>query len=269
VGGFKFCYPSVLNSLFTVMITAIANQKGGVAKTTSTIALGGLIAQQGSSCLIIDLDPQGNLTAGLGLEVAEHQLTSYDVLTEQVDLLDAVVETKFGLSLLPADISLAKGEKELLNKDGRFYALKRSLEAAQGKFDHVLIDCPPSMGVLTVNALSAANSLLIPVQCQFFALKGLEAVMQTVHTVQAKLNPNLKVLGVLPTMAEKNTVMTQDILKSLKNQLEGIKIFSPVPKSVKFAESNVAGEPIHVYAGEWRLVQPYREVLREMLLEDE
>jgi chromosome partitioning protein len=217
---------------------------------------------------VIDLDPQGNLTAGLGLDVADKQPTSYDVLTGRADVLDAVIETKFDFSLLPSDISLAKGEKELLNKNGRFYALKESLEHAKGKFDYILIDCPPSMGILTVNALSAADSLLIPVQCQFFALKGLEAVMQTVQTVQDKLNPSLRILGVLPTMAEKNTVMTQDILKTLKSQLEGIKIFTPVPKSVKFAESNLAGQPIHVYAGEWRLVQPYREVMREMLLEE-
>jgi len=251
------------------MITAIANQKGGVAKTTSTIALGGLLAQQGSSCLVIDLDPQGNLTAGLGIEVSEHQFTTYEVMTEQVSVLDAVVETKFDINLLPTDISLAKLEKELLNKEGKFYTLKKRLETVRDKFDYILIDCPPSMGLLTINALSAADSLLVPVQCQFFALKGLEAVLQTIQSVKEKLNPNLKVLGVLPTMAEKNTVITQDMLRTLKSQLDGIKIFDPVPKSVKFAESNVVGQPIHVYASEWRLIQPYREVIREMMIEEE
>lgn len=248
------------------MITAIANQKGGVAKTTSTISLGGLLAQQ-SSCLAIDLDPQGNLTTGLGVEVSDNQLTTYEVIAETAEILDAIVATKSGLNLLPADISLAKGETELLGKVGNFYILKERLEPAREKFQHILIDCPPSLGLLTVNALAAADTLLIPVQCQFFALKGLEALLETVGSVKKRLNPRLKILGVLPTMAEKNTVMTQDVIDTLKQQLEEIKVFDPVPKSVKFAESNLAGEPIHLYAGEWKLVQPYRAVVKQMVAE--
>ena len=248
------------------MITAIANQKGGVAKTTSTISLGGLLAQQ-SSCLAIDLDPQGNLTTGLGVEVSDNQLTTYEVIAEMAEILDAVVATKSGLNLLPADISLAKGATELLGKVGNFYILKERLEPAREKFQHILIDCPPSLGLLTVNALAAADTLLIPVQCQFFALKGLEALLETVGSVKKRLNPRLKILGVLPTMAEKNTVMTQDVIDTLKQQLEEIKVFDPVPKSVKFAEANLAGEPIHLYAGEWKLVQPYRAVVKQMVAE--
>nr|WP_317112662.1 AAA family ATPase [Chroococcidiopsis sp. SAG 2025] len=250
----------------TFMITAIANQKGGVAKTTSTISLGGLLAQQ-FSCLAIDLDPQGNLTTGLGVEVSDNQLTTYEVITETAEILDAVVATKSGLNLLPADISLAKGETELLGKVGNFYILKERLEPAREKFQHILIDCPPSLGLLTVNALAAADTLLIPVQCQFFALKGLEALLETVGSVKKRLNPRLKILGVLPTMAEKNTVMTQDVINTLKQQLEGIKVFDPVPKSVKFAESNLAGEPIHIYVGSGKLVQPYRALIKQMVAE--
>jgi len=228
--------------------------------------LGGLLAQQ-SSCLAIDLDPQGNLTTGLGVEVSDNQLTTYEVITESAEILDAVVATKSGLNLLPADISLAKGETELLGKVGNFYILKERLEPAREKFQHILIDCPPSLGLLTVNALAAADTLLIPVQCQFFALKGLEALLETVGSVKKRLNPRLKILGVLPTMAAKNTVMTQDVINTLKQQLEGIRVFDPVPKSVKFAESNLAGEPIHLYAGEWKLVQPYRVVIKQMVAE--
>lgn len=248
------------------MIIAIANQKGGVAKTTSTISLAGLLAKA-DSCLAIDLDPQGNLTTGLGEEVADKQLTTYEVITEQAEILDAVVETKTGLHLLPADIALAKGETELLSKVGNFYILRERLEAAKAQFHHIMIDCPPSLGLLTVNALTAADAILIPVQCQFFALKGLESLLETIQSVKKRLNPNLKILGVLPTMAEKNTVMTQDVLSTLKNQLEGVHIFNPVPKSIKFAESNLAGEPIHVYMREWRLVQPYQEVAKAIMQE--
>ncbi len=250
------------------MITAIANQKGGVAKTTSTIALAGLLADEGS-CLVIDLDPQGNLTTGLGVESSAAPFTSYDVITGRASVLEAAISTRFSMSLLPADISLAKVEKELLNQPNRFYALKKSLEPVQSHFEQIVIDCPPSLGMLTINALSAADTLLIPVQCQFFALKGLESLLETIASVKKQLNPELKVLGVLPTMAESNTGVTQDILKRLRTQLDGIRVFDPVPKSVKFPESNMAGEPIHIYTREWRVVQPYREVVRELLMLEE
>ncbi|MGJ5676768.1 MAG: ParA family protein [Nostochopsis sp.] len=242
------------------MIIALANQKGGVAKTTSTICLGGILASLGT-VLAIDLDPQGNLTTGLGVEVADDSKSCYDVITEQAEVIDAVVATKSGLSLLPADINLAKGETEILIKVGNFYILKEKLAPVLNQYQHILIDCPPSLGLLTVNALAAADAVLIPVQCQFFALKGLAALLETVASVQKRLNPQLRILGVLPTMAE-NTVMTQDVLDSLKKRLQDIRIFEPVPKSIKFSESNLAGEPIHIYSNDKKLVQPYRAIAK-------
>ncbi|MGG6292949.1 ParA family protein [Leptolyngbya sp. AN02str] len=247
------------------MITAIANQKGGVAKTTSTLALAGLLADEGS-CLAIDLDPQGNLTTGLGIELEVGQLTSYDVITGKAKLEQAIVATASGIELLPGEISLAKVEKELMNTPDRFHVLKHQLKPYLEQVEQVVIDCPPSLGLLTINALSAADTLLIPVQCQFFALKGLQGLLETIETVRRKLNPNLKVLGVLPTMAETNTVITQEIMKILRSQLDGVRVFDPVPKSVKFPESNMAGAPIHQYTRDWKLVQPYREVMRELLM---
>lgn len=242
------------------MIIALANQKGGVAKTTSTICLGGILAQKGS-VLAIDLDPQGNLSTGLGVEVADDQISSYDVITEKAEILDAIVCTQSGLNLLPTDINLAKGETEILTKVGSFNILKERLAPVMEKYQHILIDCPPSLGLLTINALAAADSVLIPVQCQFFALKGLAALLETVASVQKRLNPQLKILGVLPTMAE-NTVMTGDVLDSLKKRLQDIHIFEPVPKSIKFAESNLAGEPIHLYTSDKKLVQPYQAIAK-------
>jgi chromosome partitioning protein len=246
------------------MIIAIANQKGGVAKTTSTICLGGLLAQNGS-VLAVDLDPQGNLTTGLGVAVVDDQITSYEVITEQASVAEVVVQTSSGLTLVPTDISLAKGETEIMSKVGNFYLLKEALDPIQASFDHVLIDCPPSLGLLTINALSAADAVLIPVQCQFFALKGLAALLETIQSVQKRLNPSLRILGVLPTMAEMNTLMSQDVLVSLKKRFTDVPVFDPVPKSVKFAESNLAGEPIHTYAGDERLVQPYRQVVKSVI----
>lgn len=249
------------------MIIAIANQKGGVAKTTSTICLGGLLAQKGN-VLAIDLDPQGNLTTGLGVEIVDTQITSYEVITELTPIADAIVQTKSGLMLLPTDISLAKGETEIMSKVGNFYLLKEALDPVKDDFEHILIDCPPSLGLLTINALSTADVVLIPVQCQFFALKGLAALLETIQSVQKRLNPSLRILGVLPTMAEMNTLMSQDILASLKKRFQDVPVFDPVPKSVKFAESNLAGEPIHIYAGDEKLVQPYRQIVKFMTGED-
>ena len=244
------------------MIIAVANQKGGVAKTTSTICLGGLLIEH-QPCLVIDLDPQGNLTTGLGIEVNDDQLSCYDVITEQALVSNAIVTTKSGLNLLPADITLAKGETEILTKVGNFYILKERLEPIQSKFASILIDCPPSLGLLTVNALAAADVVLIPVQCQFFALKGLASLLETIGSVQKRLNRNLQILGVLPTMAE-NTVMTRDVLTSLQKRLPSTTIFDPVPKSIKFSESNLAGEPIHLYANENKLIQPYKAIANEI-----
>jgi chromosome partitioning protein len=165
------------------MIIAIANQKGGVAKTTSTICLGGLLAKS-SSCLAIDLDPQGNLTTGLGVELEDGQLTTYDVITERATAISAVVETQSGLKLLPSDITLAQGEPEISAKVGNFFLLRERLESVSSKFQHIIIDCPPSLGLLTVNGLTAADAVLIPVQCQFFALKGLAGLLNTIESVK-------------------------------------------------------------------------------------
>jgi len=245
------------------MITAIASQKGGVAKTTSTLALGGLLAEN-ATCLAIDLDPQGNLTTGLGVQLSEQQPTIYEVLTGKVALQEAIIPTACNLQLLPADVTLAQAEKDLMPQKGRFFILREQLKLVKSQFDYILIDCPPSLGFLTANALIATETLLIPVQCQFFALKGLEALLKNIQIVQERLNPNLKILGVLPTMAEQQTLITQKVLQTLKEQMNGIPIFNPVPKSVKFPESNLVGEPIHLYAREWRLIQPYREVIKAM-----
>jgi chromosome partitioning protein len=241
------------------MIIAIANQKGGVAKTTSTICLSGLLAPDG--CLAIDLDPQGNLTTGLGVDLADDQLTAYHLITERATALQTIVSTDSKVSIIPADITLAKGEPEIISKVGNFSLLREALDKKIRKqYPYILIDCPPSLGLLTINALAAADYILIPCQCQFFALKGLAALLETIETVQKRLNPNLKVLGVLPTMAEK-TVMTQDIVASLRNDLPGITVFDPVPKSVQFSEANVAGKAIHDYSRDPKLAAPYKSVV--------
>lgn len=239
---------------------AIANQKGGVAKTTSTICLGGLLSSN-AHCLAIDLDPQGNLTTGLGIELADEQFSCYDLITEQAHVDEVIVSTISDLDLVPADITLAKGETEILTQVGNFFLLKERLQPARKDYSHILIDCPPSLGLLTVNALSAADLVLIPVQCQFFALKGLASLLETIASVQKRLNPKLEILGILPTMAEK-TVMSRDVLKSLKHRFPHTPVLPPVPKSIQFAESNLAGEPIHTYTDQPKLIYPYRQIVK-------
>ncbi|PSF30242.1 ParA family protein [Aphanothece hegewaldii CCALA 016] len=251
------------------MIIALVNQKGGVAKTTSSICLGGILAET-ALCLVVDLDPQGNLTTGLGLNLddsEDDQPTIYEVLKEEATVEEAIVRTKLTqLDLLPADIYLANGEPELIGKVGSSYILSERLAPVKDKYAHILIDCPPSLGILTVNALTCADAVLIPVQCQFFALKGLASLLDTIQAVQKRLNPNLKILGVIPTMAD-NTVMCRDVLDSLAKRMQDLTtIFEPVPKSVKFAESNLAGEPIHLYAAkDPKLSEPYRAIAQKIL----
>ena len=245
------------------MIIALCNQKGGVSKTTSTLCLGGLLAES-SPILLIDLDPQGNLTTGLGVEVEEDQLTTYQVITEQCSIPEAIIRTKFNnLHILPADIMLAKGETEILGTVGNFYLLKEQLEPIVEKYDHILIDCPPSLGLLTLNALAVVDAVLIPVQCQFFALKGLAALLETIESVKKRLNPNLEILGILPTMFEQ-TVMSRDVVTSLEKHFDKSLIFPPVPKSIRFAEANLAGEPIHIYTNERKLIFPYKQIIQTM-----
>lgn len=244
------------------MIISIANQKGGIGKTTSTICLGGLLADVGS-CLAVDLDPQGNLTTGLGIEVESQQPTTYDVLTGKRPIDDAVISTSVGIDLLPADISLASAEPELMGAIGREHLLKKRLQPILGNYQYVVIDCPPSFGLLTTNALTAADRVLVPVQCQFFALKGLSALLEIIHVIREQTNPKLSILGILPTMLER-TVISQDSLTQIHTKLEGLQIFEAVPKSTKIAESNLAAMPIHRYANEAKLVNPYRQIVESI-----
>ncbi|NJN31680.1 MAG: ParA family protein, partial [Synechococcales cyanobacterium RM1_1_8] len=194
------------------MIISIANQKGGVAKTTSTLALGGLLSEKGA-CLLVDLDPQGNLTTGLGVRLEPGQLTTYDVLTNRRQkVAPAILEIGQGLSLLPADILLATGEKQILTEPDNSRILRKKLAVVRGEYDFILIDCPPSLGMLTINALMASDLVLVPVQCQFFALEGLRQLLETIESIQDEdTHPDLRILGVLPTMADR-TLTTKDAL---------------------------------------------------------
>ena len=254
-------------------IIAIANQKGGVAKTSSTIANASLVSQQ-KSCLVIDLDPQGNLTDGLGVrEIVEDQLTAYNLLDARQDPNAIILSTQWGIDLIPADIGLAQKESELTAAPDSHYILKEQLSKLV-QYDYILIDCPPSLGRLTYSALTAADLVLIPVQCQYFSAKGYKQLLSTIQAVQLRSNPALRILGVLPTMSD-NTNISKGALASL-SKVEGVVVFDSVPRSIKFTESQLAGTPIDRYIQEnhsakerddltEKLIEPYQAVVDRLL----
>lgn len=241
-------------------IIAIASPKGGVGKTTSTIALGGLLAQT-QRCLAIDLDPQGNLTMGFGIEMEKEQIGSYDVMTRQETPAEPILETYIGLDILPTDSTLAKAENEISEDPKRFFILKEQLQTLQGRYTNILIDCPPNLGLLTLNALAAADAVLVPVQCHYYSLRGLDRLFDEISDIRKTYNLRLRLLGVLPTMAE-NTLMTRRVLDELKKRHHQVTIFKPVPKSIQFAEASFVGQPIHRFSRNRKLIEPYERVIR-------
>ncbi|MBW4444685.1 MAG: AAA family ATPase [Plectolyngbya sp. WJT66-NPBG17] len=254
-------------------IVAIANQKGGVAKTSSTIAIASLISR-GKTCLTIDLDPQGNCTDGLGVrDISDDQFTAYNLLDLRQDPNAIVLSTQWGIDLTPADIGLAQKEVELIAAPDSHYILKEQLRKLS-QYDYIFIDCPPSLGRLTYSALTAADFVLIPVQCQYFSAKGYKQLLSTIQAVQMRSNSDLQILGVLPTMSD-NTNISKGALVSL-SKVEGVDVFHSVPRSIKFTESQLAGIPIDRYIQEnhstkerddltEKLIEPYQRIVDRLL----
>jgi chromosome partitioning protein len=244
-------------------IIAIANQKGGVAKTTTTIVKASLISHQ-ESCLVVDLDSQANLTDGLGVrEINDEQLTSYNLFNPRQKPDSVIVSTQWGIDLIPSDIGLAQKEAELIAEPDSHYILKEQLGKLV-QYNYILIDCPPSLGRLTYSALTAADLILIPVQCQYFSTKGYKQLLNTIQAVQMRSNPALRILGVLPTMFD-TTNISKGALISL-SKVEEVKVFEPVPKSVKFTESQLAGIPIDRYIKENHSIKESKELMEKLII---
>lgn len=224
-------------------VIAVANQKGGVGKTTTAVNLASALASTGHACLLIDLDPQANATSGLGLESPE-QGSIYDVLSEPRPLADVVLHTAVaGLDLVPSSIDLTGAELELAEMAGREFVLKRAVTMAALPHEFVFLDCPPSLGLLTVNALAAADELLVPVQCEFYALAGLAKLLETVKRVQASLNPGLKLCGAVLTMYDIRTNLSRDVVSEVRANFPGRVFDTVVPRSVRLAEAPSYGVP--------------------------
>jgi chromosome partitioning protein len=239
---------------------AVANQKGGVAKTTTVASLGTALAEQGRKVLLVDLDAQSCLTFSMGLDPESVELSIHDVLLGRVGAGMAIQPTEDGVDLLPATIELAGTEAQLLSRPGREYVLRTALAEVSQAYDAVLLDCSPSLGVLTLNALTAADEVLIPLQCEMLSHRGVGQLLDTIHDVQRILNPGLRVLGVLPTMFDGRTNHARAVLADVSVRY-GLPVLDPfIPKSVRFAEAPAAGRSVLATARRTRGAAAYREL---------
>ncbi len=225
-------------------ILAVANQKGGVAKTTTVASVGAAMAQCGRRVLLVDLDPQGCLTFSLGHDPDKLPVSVHEVLLGEVEPDAALVTTAEGMTLLPANIDLAGAEAMLLMRAGREYALQRALAKLADEFDAVLIDCPPSLGVLTLNGLTAADDVIVPLQCETLAHRGVGQLLRTVADVQQITNPDLRLLGALPTLYDSRTTHTRDVLLDIADRYSLPVLAPPIPRTVRFAEASASGSSV-------------------------
>jgi chromosome partitioning protein len=245
---------------------SVVNQKGGVGKTTTTVNLAACLAGMGRKVLIVDSDPQGNTTSGLGFDKRDIKKCIYDTLINDVPAKDVIIKTEYeNLSLLPATIQLAGAEIELVNLMSRETRLKRTLDRVKHDYDYVLIDCPPSLGLLTVNALTAANSVMIPIQCEFYALEGVSMLMNTIQLVQRNLNPALKLEGVIMTMFDARTNLSMDVVNEVKKYFNTKMYNTIIPRNVRLSEAPSHGQPIIIYDPKSKGALVYQDLAKEVI----
>ncbi len=259
--------PPVLEKHGPARVIAMVNQKGGVGKTTSTVSLGAALAGYGRKVLLVDFDPQGAVSVALGMNPNEMDLSIYNMLTQKdCHVGDVIVNTRVpGLDLLPSNIDLSAAEIQLVSEVGREYALQRALAPIIDDYDFVLIDCQPSLGLLTLNALTASKEVIIPMETEYFALRGVALLKDTIDKVVSRLNPELRIVGVLPTMYDPRTLHSREVLESVTGAFGDTVFSTTIHRTVKFPDSAVAGEPITTFAPSSGGAEAYRRLAREVL----
>ncbi|MGP4983206.1 ParA family protein [Corynebacterium casei] len=248
-------------------IISMCNQKGGVGKTTSTINMGACLADYGRKVLLVDLDPQGALSAGLGLGHDEIEDTIYDVMLDsQVSIHSAIVHTGVpGLDLVPANIDLSAAEIQMVNEVGREHTLARALRPVMKDYDFIIIDCQPSLGLLTVNALACSHGVIIPMECEFFSLRGLALLTDTVEKVAERINFDLEVIGILVTMFDRRTKHAREVMSRVVEYFDEKVFDTVITRTVRFPETSVAGEPITTWAPSSQAAKQYRDLAAEVI----
>jgi chromosome partitioning protein len=248
-------------------VIAVANQKGGVGKTTSTINLGAALAEYGRRVLLVDFDPQGALSVGLGVQPHQLDATIYNLLMDRgVEPDDVILKTSVaGMDLLPSNIDLSAAEVQLVSEVGREHALGRALKGVLDRYDIVLVDCQPSLGLLTINALACADSVLIPLACEFFSLRGVALLMDTIDKVKDRLNPDLDLIGILATMFDSRTVHTREVHQRVLEAFGDLVFDAVINRTIRFPETTVAGEPITTWAPSSSGAEAYRMLAREVI----
>lgn len=247
-------------------IIAIANQKGGVGKSTTAINLSSCLGELGQRVLTIDMDPQGNTTSGLGLDKEEQENTIYEFLLGECSLKDCIVDLEFeGVSIVPSNVNLAGAEIELIGIEGKEFILRNQMEKIRDEYDFVVIDCPPSLNLLTINAMTTADTVLVPIQCEYYALEGLSQLMHTIELVQERLNSDLEIEGVVFTMYDARTNLSLQVVENVKNNLNQTIYKTIIPRNVRLAEAPSHGLPINYYDPKSAGAENYRLLAEEVI----